>query len=113
MFVDSFNELKMDVAPSVVVAATIGLLLLSSLITFSSTSSEKVLSSVPELKGALILGATPGYFRYGVPHFLSKLIGVSDEGISFANIFNNFIVSVHEPAMVREVLGYSEEVASR
>ncbi|KAN0074815.1 hypothetical protein V8E54_007426 [Elaphomyces granulatus] len=48
-----------------------------------------------------------------MPQLLSKLIAIGDDGISYVNVVNNVLVSVHDPVMVREVLAYPEEIASR
>ena len=53
------------------------------------------------------------YFKRGMPRILTKLVAICDDGISYVNIINNVIVSVHDPAMVREVLAYPEQIASR
>ncbi|KAH0562823.1 hypothetical protein GP486_002548 [Trichoglossum hirsutum] len=113
MIFDALNELVVDISPSVVVTATVGLLVFMGFLTFKSVSSDNVLSGVPELKGVPVLGAVPMYLKYGMPQLVSRLITIGNDGISYANVVTNVLVSVHDPAMVREVLAYPEEIASR
>ena len=101
-----------DMGPSIVVTAAVGLLMLLGFLTFKS-SSDNVLPGVPALKSVPILGAMPIYLKHGMPYLLGKLIAIGDNGISYASVVNNILVSVHDPAMVREVLAYPEEIASR
>lgn len=103
----------LDVSPSIAVTAAVGLLMLLGILTFRSASSENVLPGVPQLKGVPILGAMPMYFRHGMPPILGKLIAIGNDGISYVNVVNKVLVSVHDPAMVREILAYPEQVASR
>ena len=111
---DALHELRMvDMVPSIVVTAAIGLLMLLGFLTFKSVSSDDVLPGVPALKSVPILGAMPIYLKYGMPHLLGKLIAIGDNGVSYASVVNNILVSVHDPSMVREVLAYPEEIASR
>jgi len=113
MIPDALHEFGADMSPSVAVTAAVGLLMLLGFLTFKSVSSDDVLPGVPELKGVPILGAMPIYLKHGMPQLLGKLIAIGDDGISYANVVNNVLVSVHDPAMVREVLAYPEEIASR
>lgn len=53
------------------------------------------------------------YLKHGAPQLLGKLIALSDNGISYAKVGNRFLVSVHDPDMIREVLAYSADIASR
>ena len=76
-------------------------------------SSYDVFPGVPQLKGVPILGAMPVYLKHGMPPLLGKLIAIGDGGISYVNVVNKLLVSVHDPAMVREILAYPEKVASR
>ncbi|KAL8793065.1 MAG: hypothetical protein Q9195_004377 [Heterodermia aff. obscurata] len=99
--------------PRIIVTAAVGLLMLVGFLTFKSVSSDDVLPGVPELKGVPILGALPVYLKHGAPRLLGKLIALGDDGISYAKVGNKFLVSVHSPAMIREVLTYSGEIASR
>lgn len=99
--------------PSIVVTATVGLVLILGLLTFKSVLSDKILPGVPQLKGYPVLGAMPIYLKHGMPQLLGRLIAIGDGGISYANVVNNVLVSVHDPAMVKEVLSYPEEIASR
>lgn len=113
MILDALREFVADMSPSVVVATAVGLLMLVRFLIYKAVSSHNVLPGVPELKGVPILGAMPIYLKYGMPELLGKLIAIGDDGISYANVVNNVLVSVHDPAMVREVLVYPEEIASR
>jgi hypothetical protein len=113
MILDALREFVADMIPSVVVATAVGLLMLFGFLMYKAVSSQNVLPGVPELKGVPILGAMPIYLKDGMPQLLGKLIAIGDEGISYTNVVNNVLVSVHDPAMVREVLAYPEEIASR
>ena len=113
MIPDDLHKFGANMSPSTIVTAAVGLLMLVGFLTFKSVSSEVVLPGVPELKGMPILGALPMYLKYGAPQLLGKLIALGENGISYAKIGNRFIVSVHDPAMIREVLSYSGEIASR
>ena len=113
MIPDSLHSFGAEMNPSVVVTATVGLLMLWGFLTFKSISSNNVLPGVPEFKGVPIMGAIPIYLRHGMPQLLGKLIAIGDHGISYANVVNNVLVSVHDPIMVREVLAYPGEIASR
>jgi hypothetical protein len=77
------------------------------------TSPDNVLPGVRELEGVPFLGALPLYLKHGGAQFLSKLIAIGDNGISYANLAGIILISVHDPAMVREVLACPEEIASR
>ena len=110
---DALHEFMADVSPSIVVTATVGLLMLLGFLTFRAVSSDNVLPGDPEIKGDPILGAIPIYLKQGMPQLLGKLIALGENGISYANVVNNVLVSVHDPAMVREVLAYPEQIASR
>lgn len=110
---NSLHGMMLDVSPSIAVTAAVGLLMLLGILTFRSASSENVLPGVPQLKGVPILGAMPMYFRHGMPPILGKLIAIGNDGISYVNVVNKVLVSVHDPAMVREILAYPEQVASR
>ena len=103
----------LDMSPSIAVTAAFGLLMLLGILTFRSVSSDIVLPGVPQLKGVPLLGAMPMYLKHGMPPLLSKLIAIGGDGISYVNVVNKVLVSVHDPAMVREVLAFPEEVASR
>ena len=110
---DDLLKFGVNMRPSVLVTAAVGLLMLLSFITFKSKSLDDILSGVPEYKGIPFLGATPILLKHGMPHLLDKLIAIGEGGISYANVANNILISVHDPAMVREVLSYSTESASR
>ncbi|KAM7185125.1 Cytochrome P450 [Naviculisporaceae sp. PSN 640] len=96
------------------------LLTITSLVIFTRLSSSKfagarhVLPGVPELKGVPVLGALPMYLRKGIPHVIGRMIEIGgDGGIAYANVVSSVLVSVHEPALVKEVLGFPDEIASR
>ena len=110
---DAIHELVVDMSPSIAVTAAVGLLMLLGILTFRSVSSDHVLPGVPKLKGVPFLGAMPTYFLHGMPHLLGKLVAIGNDGISYANVADKVLVSVHDPAMLREVLAYPEEIASR
>ncbi|EEA27853.1 hypothetical protein TMatcc_003846 [Talaromyces marneffei ATCC 18224] len=110
---DALRESMMNISPSIAVTAAVGLLMVLGLVTFRSVLSEKILPGVPELKGVPILGAMPIYLKHGMPQLLGRLIAIGEDGISYAKVVNNVLVSVHDPAMVKEVLSYPEEIASR
>ena len=113
MGADVVSEFVINTHESIFVTAAVGLFMLLGFLTFKSVSTEKILPGVPELKGVPILGAMPIYLKHGMPQLLGRLIAIGTEGVSYAKVVNNVLVSVHEPAMVREVLAYPEEVASR
>lgn len=113
MIPDALHTYGTDLSPPVVVTAAVGLLMLLGFLTFKSVSSGDILPGVPELQGVPILRVMPTYLKHGMPHLLSKLIAIGDDGISYANVINNYLVSVHDPAMIREVLTYPEGIASR
>lgn len=102
-----------NIAPSMLFTASLSLMIPLGLFFLKTLRSKSVLPGIPELKGWPIVGAMPIYLQHGMPQLLGKLIAIGDDGVSFANIFGNVLVSVHEPAMVREVHGYTDEVASR
>ena len=113
MVPDTVHKFGADLSLSVAVTAAAGLLMLLGFLTFKSVSSDNVLLGVPKLKGVPILGAMPLYFKHGMPHLLEKLIAIGDHGISYANVFNKVLLSVHDPVMVREVLALPGEISSR
>ena len=113
MLPDDLHKFGANMGPSIIVTAAVGLLMLVGFLTFKSVSSDDVFPGVPELKGVPILGALPMYLKLGAPQLLSKLIALGENGISYARFGNTFLVSVHDPAMIREVLAYSGEIASR
>ena len=110
---DALLKFGANVSPSVVVTAAVGLLMLLGFLTFKSVSFDDILPGVPEYKGVPVLGAMPILLKHGMPHLLEKLIAIGEGGISYADVVNNVLVSVHDPAMVREVLAYPTETASR
>ena len=113
MIPDDLHKIGANMDSPIVVTAAIGLLMLVGFLTFKTVSSDDVLPGVPELKGVPIVGALPMYLKHGAPQLLGRLISLGDNGISYAKVGNRFLVSVHDPAMIREVLAYSGEVASR
>lgn len=110
---EAMHKLVVDMTPSIAVTAAVGLLMLLEFLTFKSVPSDHVLSGVPKLKGVPFLGAMPIYFMHGMPQLLASLITIGNDGISYANVADKILVSVHGPAMLREVLAYPEEIASR
>ena len=110
---NALHWMMLDISPSIVVTAAVRLLMLLGILTFRSVSSNDILPGAPEFKGVPILGGMLMYFKHGMPQLLGKLIAIGDDGISYVNVVNNVLVSVHDPAMVREVLAYPEQVASR
>lgn len=82
-------------------------------LTFRSVSSDNALAGVPKIKGVPVLGALPMLLKHGMPQLLGKLIDIGDNGISYASVVNKTLVSVHDPAMIREVLAYPGDIASR
>ena len=112
MIPDALNEIVGGMKTSVAVVA-VGLLMLWGFLTFNSVSSDHILPGVPKLKGVPFLGVMPTYFMHGMPQLLGSLIAIGDDGISYAKVVNKVLVSLHDPAMLREVLAYPEEIASR
>ncbi|KAH8889468.1 putative N-alkane-inducible cytochrome P450 [Thozetella sp. PMI_491] len=110
---ETFQALIGNINSSMTFTVVAGLFILLALVSSASIPSKKVLPGIPELKGIPILGAAPIYLKYGMPELLSRLIAIGTDGISYANVVNNVLVSVHDPAMVREVLAYPEDIASR
>lgn len=78
-----------------------------------SVSNRDVLPGVPQIKGYPIIGVLPLFLRKGASHLLSKLIQTGNQGISYASVAGNILVSVHDPTMVKEVLAFPDNVASR
>ena len=107
------HEIMLDMSPPIAVTAAVGLLMLLGILTFRSASYDYVLPGVPQLKGVPLLGAMPMYLKHGMPPLLSKLIAIGVDGISYVNVVNKVLISVHDPALIREILALPEEVASR
>ena len=110
---NALHDIMLEGSPSIFLTAAVGLLMLLGILTFRSASSDNILPGVPQFKGLPILGAMSMYFKHGMPQLLGKLIAIGDDGISYVHVVNNVLVSVHDPAMVREVLAYPEQFASR
>ncbi|EMC97044.1 hypothetical protein BAUCODRAFT_106297 [Baudoinia panamericana UAMH 10762] len=110
---EAFYRLVTDPSPSLLVTAVLGALIVLGFLSFKSRGSEKVLPGVPELKGIPILGAAPIYLKHGMPELLGRLIAMGPDGISYANVVDNILVSVHDPDMVKEVHSFPDDVASR
>ena len=110
---DVLLKFGVNMSPSIVVTAAVGLLMLLGFLTFKSVSFGGILPGVPEYKGVPALGAMPILLKHGMPYLLEKLIAIGEGGISYANVVNNVLISVHDPAMVREVLSFPTEIASR
>ena len=113
MIHDVLHESRVDMSTSVAVGAVLGLFMLLGILTQISITSEAILPGVPKLKGFSIFGALPLYFKLGAPQLLRALIAIGEDGISYAKIGNKLLVSIHDPAMVREVLNFPDETASR
>lgn len=113
MILDSLHKVGANITPSIVLTAAAGLLMFLGFFKFKSVSSDNVLPGVPQFRGAPIFGVVPMYLKHGMPQLLSKLIAIGVDGISYINVFNKVLVSVHDPAMVREILSYPDEIASR
>lgn len=97
----------------VTVTAVFGILMCLGLLTLTSVASDSVLPGVPKLKGYPILGAIPIYFRDGMALMLETLTSLGDEGIAYAQVGNKTLVSVHDPVMAKEVLAFTDKIASR
>ena len=111
---DSLHTLMMtDIGPSIITTAAVGFIMLLGFLTFKTVASEHIIPGIPELKGIPVLGAVPLYLSLGAPQLLEKLIAIGSGGISYANLVKGTLVSVHDPALVKEVLSYPEDVASR
>ena len=102
-----------DPGPSIITTAAVGLIMLLGILTYKTVVFETILPEIPELKGVPLLGAVPLYFKIGAPQLLEKLMAVGSGGISYANLVKSTLISVHSPALAKEVLNYSEEIASR
>lgn len=66
-----------------------------------------------DLQATLILGAIPIYFRDGMALMLETLTTLGDDGIAYAQVGNKTLVSVHDPVMAKEVLAFTDKIASR
>lgn len=102
-----------DMGPSIVTSAAVGLIMLLGFLRFKTVASEHTLPGIPELKGVPILGAVPLYFTLGAPQLLKKLIAVGSSGISYANLIQSTLVSVHDPVLAKQVLSYPKKIASK
>lgn len=102
-----------EFAPSVTLTAVLGLFMCFGILTLTSALSEGVLPGVPKLKGYPVLGAIPIYFRDGMALMLETLTALGDDGIAYAQVGNKTLVSVHDPVMAKEVLAFTDKIASR
>ena len=109
---NAFHENMAEMRSLAIVTATVGFMLLIFL-ALRLVLADNVAPGIPELKGMPILGVIPVYLRHGMPQLLNELIAIGEDGISYAHVVTDILVSVHDPAMVREVLAYPEEIASR
>ncbi|KAJ8109622.1 hypothetical protein OPT61_g7328 [Boeremia exigua] len=100
-------------APSVTVTAVLGLLMCLGILSLTSSLSEGLLPGVPKLKGYPIFGAIPVYFRDGMALMLETLTTIGEDGIAYAQVGNKTLVSVHDPVMAKEVLAFTDKIASR
>jgi hypothetical protein len=103
----------MDITVSCTISVAFGLLVVSIISMLKSTSSERTLPGVPKFKGNLLFGVLPIYFKQGAPQLIQKLINIGDDGISYATVGSQVLVSIHGPAIVREVLSFPDEIATR
>jgi hypothetical protein len=101
-----------ELLPSITTATVFGLLMCLGLLTITS-KSEGPLPGIPRLKGYPILGAIPIYFRDGMALMLETLTTLGTDGIAYAQIGNKTLVSVHDPVMAKEVLAFTDKIASR
>lgn len=101
-----------ELLPSITTATVFGLLMCLGLLTITS-KSEGPLPGIPRLKGYPILGAIPIYFRDGMALMLETLTTLGNDGIAYAQIGNKTLVSVHDPVMAKEVLAFTDKIASR
>lgn len=113
MINDVFQERVIDVDPSIATTAFLGLLMFFGILTLHSKTFEAVLPGVPKLKGYPLVGAIPIYFRDGMSLMLERLTKIGEDGISYAQVGNKTLVSVHDPTMVKEVLTFPDGIASR
>lgn len=113
MIADLLQEHIGGLGPSVTVTAVVGMLMCLGLLTLTSAVSGDVLPGVPKLKGYPILGAIPIYFRDGMALMLETLTTLGDEGIAYARVGNKTLVSVHDPVLAKEVLAFTDKIASR
>lgn len=113
MIANLLQERIGSLGPSVTVTAVFGILVCLGLLALTSTTSGNILPGVPKLKGYPILGAIPIYFRDGMALMLETLTSLGDEGIAYAQVGNKTLVSVHDPVMAKEVLAFTDKIASR
>ncbi|KAF1939648.1 hypothetical protein EJ02DRAFT_436217 [Clathrospora elynae] len=97
----------------IAIVTTLTLLTLATLLVAKSIRSGNNIPGVPQLEGVPILGAIPMYFRKGMPQIIESLTAIGEDGISYAKVLDTTLVLVHDPALVKEVLAYPEELASR
>jgi hypothetical protein len=109
----SFQDRLRDVSPSAIAMMILGVLFLSGLLATRYSLFEAALPGVPKLRGYPVVGAIPIYFRDGMSLMLETLTKIGEDGISYARVGNKTLVSVHDPAMVKEVLNIPDGVASR
>lgn len=113
MIYEILQEHMGDSTPPVFLVAAVALLICLGIFTLSSTFSGDVLPGVPRLRGYPVLGAIPIYFRDGMALMLEALAILGDDGIAYAQVGNKTLVSVHDPVMAKEVLSFTDDVASR
>ena len=90
-----------------------GLLILVFIFISMSISGHTILPGVPEYRSFLSFGPMLISLTQGMPELLSRMMAVGSEGVCYANVMGNIVVSIHDPAMMREVLQYPDEIASR
>ena len=90
-----------------------GLIMLVAIFISKSVSRHTVLPGVPEYRSFPVIGPMLISLTQGIPELLSRMMAVGSEGISYTNLLGNVVVSIHDPAMMREVLKYPDDIASR
>lgn len=113
MISDLLEPYTGDSVSSITTAALFGFLMCLGYLTITSVTSEKVLPDVPKLRGYPILGAIPIYFRDGMALMLETLTTLGTDGIAYAQVGNKTLVSVHDPVMAKEILAFTDKIASR
>ena len=94
-----------------VVAA--GVLMLVVIFVSRLMSGHNELPGVPEFKSFPFLGPMVISLTQGMPELLGRMMAIGTDGISYANVMGSVLVSIHDPAMMREVLQHPDEIASR
>ena len=90
-----------------------GLIMLVVIFISKSISGQNLLPGVPEYRNFPVFGPMLISLTQGMPELLGRMMAVGSERISYTNLLGNVVVSIHDPAMMREVLQYPDEIASR